>query len=236
MKTNVLGVNFDAVTKSQALDKILKALNEKTKCFVVTPNPEIVMLARNDSRFMQIINTADLVVPDGVGIVWASKFNTVKLTERVAGYDLVQSLFSAICKTQTTVYLLGSTNEVVTMARENMLKKFVGLNIIGVHDGFSDDEVVLDELMRVKPDVLLVGLGAPKQEMWLHKYKDVLPAKVMIGVGGSFDVMSGKLQRAPIVFQKLGLEWLFRLFIQPKRLLRAFKLPAFVFAVLNKKT
>lgn len=234
MKTDILGINFDVIDLGDCAQKLIDAIDNDKKIFVVTPNPEIVMLAQNDNEFKNVLDSADIVIPDGIGIVLASKLNKIKIKKRVAGYDLVQKFFSM--SKNYKIYFLGSTSEIIQLAQQNMSKKFPNINIVGVHNGFFDDDTeIIEQINSLKPDVLLVGMGAPKQEKWIFKYKDQINAKIFIGVGGSFDVMSGKIKRAPVIFQKLGLEWFHRLIKQPKRFFRMLALPKFLFAVLLKK-
>lgn len=234
MKTNILNINFDVIQIDDATQKLINAIENNEKCFVVTPNPEIVMIAQKDLELKKIINSADLVIADGIGIVLASKFNKIKIKNRVAGYDLVQKFFSM--SKNYKIYFLGSSSQIIELAKKNMQEKFKNINIVGAHNGFFDnEEEIINQINLLNPDVLLVGMGAPKQEKWIYKYKDKLNAKVFIGIGGSFDVMSGKIKRAPTIFQKLGLEWLYRLIKQPKRFWRMLALPKFLVAVLLKK-
>lgn len=234
MKTNILNINFDVIQIDDATQKLINAIENNEKCFVVTPNPEIVMIAQKDLELKKIINSADLVIADGIGIVLASKFNKIKIKNRVAGYDLVQKFFSM--SKNYKIYFLGSSSQIIELAKKNMQEKFKNINIVGAHNGFFDnEEEIINQINLLNPDVLLVGMGAPKQEKWIYKYKDKLNAKVFIGIGGSFDVMSGKIKRAPTIFQKLDLEWLYRLIKQPKRFWRMLALPKFLIAVLLKK-
>ena len=236
--SRVLGVKFNNITHTEAVS-LLECFLEEDKCHsVYTPNPEIVMAARKDPEFMEILNSADLVVPDGIGVVIGSKFTENKLKERVAGYDLVQGLFNKIKNKSYTVYFLGGAPNVALEAKSKMENLHKGLKIIGVHDGYFNQEqekLIINDIKNKKPDILLVGLGAPKQEKWIFKYQKELPVKICIGVGGSFDGMSGKVKRAPKIFIKFGLEWFFRLLRQPTRFFRMLKLPLFLLVVLKEK-
>ncbi len=236
--SHILGVKFNNVTHSEAVG-ILRGFLEEDKCHAVfTPNPEIVMAARADKEFMEILNGADLVVPDGIGVVIASKLTKEKLKERVAGYDLIQGLFSEIKNKNYTVYFFGGAPGVAMEAKRKMEQVHKGLKIIGVFDGYFDEEkekLIIEDIKNKKPDILLVGLGAPKQEKWIYNHKNELPVKICAGVGGSFDGMSGKVKRAPDFFIKLGLEWFYRLLRQPSRFFRMLKLPLFLLAVLKEK-
>ncbi len=234
----VLGVPFDAVTMEQAVEKVKGFLREKGQHIVCTPNPEIVMEAQNDDKLMNILKSADLVVPDGIGIVWASKYSEKKLTERVAGYDLVQKLFDEVKDTEHTVYFFGGAPGVSLAAAKKMEQKYPNLKIVGGHNGYFDEKEekrILNDIKKLSPSILLVGLGSPKQEKWIYENIRLTNVKVAIGVGGSFDVMSGKIKRAPDIFCKMGLEWFYRLVTQPSRIVRMMRLPKFALTVLKNR-
>lgn len=238
MKVNILGVLFDCVTMAEATQKILSLLDQEEKYLIVTANPEIVMEAQKSSAFCNTINRGDLVVADGIGVVIGSKIIKKPLPERVAGYDLIQNVFNVIKDTNKTVYFFGASPQVAELAAKKMMEKYPGLKIVGTHDGYFDEEeekVIIEEINRLKPDLLLVGLGAPKQEKWWINNKEQLDVKVCVGVGGSFDGFSGKLKRAPKIFIKLGLEWFYRLIKQPTRFKRMLRLPLFLLLVLRKR-
>ena len=236
MKTNILGINFDVINFSDAIKKIFDCIEQKKKCFIVTPNPEIVMSAQKDLDLKKIINQADLVLPDGIGIVFASQLNKNKIKKRITGYDLVQKIFLMSEKKNFSVYFLGGKEDIVELAKKNMEKKFNKLKIVGCNNGFfSEEKKVVKKINFVKPDILLVGMGSPKQEKFIFKYKDEIDAKIFIGIGGSFDVMSGKIKRAPKIFIDLNLEWFYRFMKEPKRFFRLMALPRFLFKVITRK-
>lgn len=237
-KKKILGVPFDVLTMPEAVSKVMKMMQSDKQSIICTPNPEIVVEAQNDEELMGILNEADLVVMDGTGITWAYKKLTGKTAERVAGYDLVQNVFSAMKNTEYTAYFFGGKPGVAEKAAENMKKAYPGLKIIGCHDGYfnSAEEVKLIlELKNLSPDFLLVGLGAPKQEKWIYNNIRLTGAKVGIGVGGCFDVMSGEIKRAPEFMQKMRLEWFYRLIKQPSRLKRMMRIPKFMSMIRDEK-
>lgn len=237
-KVNILGMLFDSVTMDQATEKAIDYLNYNKLHLIFTANPEIVMLGKENSEFLNIINSGNLIVADGIGVVIGSKILGNPLPERVAGYDLVQKVFEKIKDTNKSVYFFGAAPGVAKKAAKRMRVKYPGLNIVGIQDGYftkEEEERILSNINELKPDILLVGLGAPKQENWLYKNKDKLNVKLAIGVGGSFDVMSGEIKRAPKLFIKLGLEWLYRLITQPSRIKRMIKLPIFLVEVFISK-
>ena len=237
-KVHVLEVPFDVVTLQQATEIVKGFLGEQKQHIICTPNPEIVMEAQKDEELMNILKAADLVVPDGIGVVWASRYSEKKLTERVAGYDLVQKLLEEIENTDHTVYFFGGAPGVSLAAAKKMQQKYPNLKIVGGHNGYFDEKEekhILNDIKKLSPSILLVGLGAPKQEKWIYHNIRLTNVKVAIGVGGSFDVMSGKTKRAPAIFCKLGLEWFYRLITQPTRLGRMMRLPKFALTVLKNR-
>jgi len=232
--TTILGVPFDTGTMKEAVDKAIEMMNESGQHIICTPNPEIVMEAQNDAELMGILRAADMVTPDGVGILWASKYSEEKINERVSGYDLVINIFDRIKDTNFTVYLFGGAPGIAKKAAEMMSKKYEGLKIVGVHDGYFDsreENNIIADIKKHQPSLLLVGLGSPKQEKWIYNNLRLTGAKLAIGIGGSFDVMSGNLKRAPELVCKLGIEWLYRLIKQPTRFKRMLRLPKFVLKV-----
>lgn len=232
---NILGVSFNNITHNEAVELICDYLQSDKKCSVYTPNPEIVMAAQKDSEFMRVLKDSTLTVPDGIGVVYGSKFTKNKLKERVAGYDLVQGVFDRMKDMSKTAYFFGGAPEVAELAKQKMEIKYPGLKIVGTADGYFDDvkeKRIIEDINRLCPDLLLVGIGFPKQEKWIDSHIDSLNVKVAIGVGGSFDVMSGRVQRAPDIFIKLGLEWFHRLITQPSRFVRMLQLPLFMLTVI----
>lgn len=237
-KTVVLGVPFDAVTMEQAVAKAKKMLTDGGQHFICTPNPEIVMEAQKDKDLMAILREADMVIPDGIGVVWASRYSEIRLKERVAGYDLTQNLMAELAATGETFYFFGGAPGVASTAARMMMKKYPGLKVVGVHNGYFDEKEekkIIQDIKTKSPSILLVGLGAPKQEKWIYDNIRLVGAKVAIGVGGSFDVMAGNVKRAPKIFQRLGLEWFHRLITQPTRWRRMMRLPKFALTVLKTK-
>ncbi|MCL2236055.1 MAG: WecB/TagA/CpsF family glycosyltransferase [Defluviitaleaceae bacterium] len=235
MRTQILGVGFDGLTISEAKSAFLGLLKTDEPSLVVTPNPEMVMLARKDTKFKDLLNSADLVVPDGIGIVHASKLTKKPLKQRVAGFDLLLEVFAAKEAKEVKWYFLGGKPGVAEKAKKQMEQRF-GLQVAGCENGyFKDDDAVIARIAASGADIVLVGLGFPRQEIWAATNKHKLGAKILMGVGGSFDVMSGELKRAPKFFQKIGLEWLYRLLRQPKRIWRQRVLLKFAIVVIFRK-
>lgn len=236
--THVLGVPFDTFTMKEAVERVMEFLSDGGQHIICTPNPEIVMEAQTDKQLMEILKASDLVIPDGIGVVWASKYSEIKIKERVPGFDLTQNVFEKIKDTDYKVYFFGGAPGIASTAAKKTMNKYKGLNIVGTRNGYfnkDDEKQIIEEIKKSGADILLVGLGAPKQEKWIYDHITFTGAKVCIGVGGSFDVMSGNVKRAPKIFCKLGLEWFYRLITQPTRIKRMMRLPKFAIKVLKEK-
>lgn len=236
MKTDIMGVMFDNYSISQAVDKAVSF--EKIPFVIVTPNPEIVQAAKKDDSFKAVLNAADIVTPDGIGIVYASKILKGNIKERAAGFDICCGIIEKLAKIGGSVYLFGGKPGVAECAAENIKVKYQGVQIAGVSDGYFDEEKekkIIADISEQKPDLLLVCLGAKKQECWIEKHKDELNAKILIGAGGTVDVLAGKVKRAPDIFIKLGLEWFYRLVKEPSRFGRMMQLPLFLLEIIFKR-
>lgn len=236
----IFDVPIDKVNMKQAVDTVEKFLSEDRLHMVATPNAEIVMMAQKDPGYKEILNKTDLNVPDGSGVVFASKIYKEELPERVAGFDLMMELIKVASEKKYKIYLLGAKSDVVKGAYLNLKRQYSEIDIVGFHDGYfsKDDEAeIIKDINEKNTDLLFVALGAPKQEKWIYENKNRLKAKVAIGVGGSFDVIAGKVTRAPEIYRKLGLEWFYRLLKEPWRYKRMMALPKFAVKVLfSKKT
>lgn len=237
-KITVLGVNFDNVNMTEAVDRCKKFIKGDKGNLVVTPNPEIVMRAKEDEEFKKIINEAELVIPDGIGIIKAGNILGTPLKERVAGYDLICNLLEEGKDGSISFYFWGSKPGFAEEAKQKMEEKYPNIKILGSHTGYFKDEEeasIVEEIRNLKPDVLLVGTGAPKQEKIINKYKNEGFFKIGIGCGGSIDVLAGEVKRAPKIFIKLHLEWFYRLLKQPSRWKRMLVLPQFMKEVKKSK-
>ncbi|MCL2753023.1 MAG: WecB/TagA/CpsF family glycosyltransferase [Defluviitaleaceae bacterium] len=237
-KTEILGVCFDNLLPEAACERFLELAKTNEPSTVFTPNPEMVMLARKDDGFKALLNSADLLVPDGIGIVLASRLTKNRIRQRVAGIELLQNIFGDERAKKHKWYFLGGKPNVAQLAKENVEKQFEGLEVVGSRDGYfgaEDENEVIADIIASGADIVLVGLGFPRQERWINAHKDQIGAKLYMGVGGSFDVLSGQLKRAPKAFRKLGMEWLWRLLRQPSRMWRQRVLVKFAFVVLFKK-
>ena len=236
MKTDIMGIAFDNVTMQQALEKAGEILAGDKTCYAVTPNAEIAYEALKDEDLRALLNEADLVLPDGAGVVLASKLLKTPLQQKVAGVDFADGLLGMLAQTGKSVYLLGSKPGIAELAAEKMRQKHPGLLICGMHDGYFKDEApVIDAINEAKPDVLFVCLGAPKQELFMKRHQNELSCKLMIGLGGSLDSFAGTVRRAPKWMIKANLEWLYRLYKEPKRFGRMLRLPKYLWAVVCRR-
>ena len=237
-KVNILGVNVSKHTIDSASDMIFDCVkNGKRNVCVYTPNSEIIMMAYRDSGFSKILNDADALLADGIGVVYASKILKNPILQRAAGYDTACAALKKLADINAGVYLFGSKPGVAESAGEEMAKRYPGIRIVGCSDGYFDSESekeIIADINEKKPDFLFVCLGAPKQEKWLDKNRDKLDFGVAMGLGGSLDVFAGTVKRAPEFYQKHGIEWLYRLLKQPGRIWRMMDLPKFAFTVLVK--
>ena len=236
MRTDVLGVGFDDITMEEAVGQALELLNGSRPAYVVTPNPEIVWMCRDDPGLKDILSQAALVLPDGIGIVYGSKILGRALKGTVGGTDFAEKLVEKLSKSGKSIYLLGGKPGVAEAAAANIKEKYRGIIIAGTADGyFKDDGPVIARINAARPDFLMVCLGAPKQERWMAMNKDILNIGIMAGLGGSFDVFAGMAARAPLSWRKRHLEWLYRLIKQPRRITRMIKLPLYLFAVIGQR-
>ena len=236
MKTDIMGITFDNVTMQQALERAGEILAGDKTCYAVTPNAEIAYEALRDESLRALLNEADLVLPDGAGVVLASKILKTPLQQKVAGVDFADGLLGMLAQNGKSVYLLGSKPGIAELAAEKMREKHPGLTICGMHDGYFKAEApVIAAINEAKPDVLFVCLGAPKQELFMKRHQNDLSCRLMIGLGGSLDSFAGTVKRAPKWMIKANLEWLYRLYKEPKRFGRMLRLPKYLWAVVCRR-
>ena len=229
VRTEIMGVSFDNVTLEEAVRTGAKLAEGPGFSYVVTPNPEIVNAARADSSYREVLNRATLVLPDGIGVIKAAKILGRPLKERVPGIDFASGVMSRLEKKGGRLFLLGAKPGVAEQAAESLKAKYPGLVICGTNDGyFKDDAPVVEKIRAAEPDLVLVCLGFPRQERWMAEFGPQTGAHLMIGLGGALDVFSGNTKRAPVAWQKLNLEWAYRLVHEPKRIGRMAKLPLFL--------
>ena len=224
-----MAVAFDNVTMDEAVAQAVENLQSKRRCMVVTPNAEIAQSCVTDDRLREIVRKAGLVLPDGIGVIYASRILKKPLKQRVPGVEFGENLVSALRDTGKTIFFLGGKPGVAEEAAHRLQVKYPGLKVAGTKDGyFQREEEAVEAVQQAKPDVLFVCLGSPKQEYFMADHFDQLGATLMVGRGGSLDVYAGKVERAPALFRKLGLEWFYRLLRQPSRLGRMMKLPQYL--------
>lgn len=229
VRVEILGVAFDNVTLEEAVDRAMEFLTGEKPHLVVTPNAEIVQLAGKDPELARLIAGADLVIPDGVGVVYASRILGRPLKGRVPGVDFAAALMDRMAAGGQRLFLLGAKPGVAEEAAQKLAEAHPGLTVCGTHDGyFPEDGPVADAIRQSGADAVFVCLGAPKQEKWISKNGGATGAKLLIGLGGSLDVFAGRVERAPEKWQRLGLEWLYRTLKEPARLKRVVKLPLFL--------
>ena len=224
-----MGVGFDDLTLEEAVAAGEKLAQGPGFSYVVTPNPEIVDLARADAGYRDLLNGAGLVLPDGIGVVYAAKLLGRPLKGRVPGIDFATGLLDRLAKNGGKLFLLGAKPGVAEQAAARLKAAHPGLVICGVNDGyFKDSAPVVEKIKEAAADVVFVCLGAPKQEKWMAQYGPETGAHRMAGLGGALDVYAGNVKRAPVLWQKLGMEWAYRLIRQPSRIGRMAKLPLFL--------
>lgn len=233
-RIRILGVPVDMVDYEEAGERLKGFLEKDGVSLIVTPNSEIVVNAGKNAQLMQAIESAEMVIPDGIGLVYASKILKHPLKERVTGIDFLGKSLKYLEETGKSVFLFGSKPGIADKAAEKMKQAYPKLRVVGTRNGYfkpEEEEEILEEINKAEPDLLCVALGSPKQELFVLKYKDRLKAKAAIGVGGSLDVWSGELKRAPEFYRKHGLEWLYRFIQEPSRYKRMAALPLFMMKV-----
>lgn len=235
-RIDVMGVGFDDLSRNEVIENAKRIICEHPAAYMVTPNPEIVMQTWESGEVSAAVNGADIVIPDGIGVVKASRILGTPLKERLPGIEIATEILKYLAENGKSAFLLGAKPGVAELAAEQMKKDFPGLIISGTNDGyFKDDEPVIEKINAAKPDFLLVCLGAPKQELWMARNKARLDVGLMAGLGGTLDVFAGTVQRAPQFWQKLNLEWFYRCLKEPVRFKRIYKLPLFLVKALGKR-
>lgn len=234
----VLGIGVSTLSLDQVLDVAVARIKRSEWTFVVTADANCLMLALSDPTFKGVLDEAAMVTADGSGVLWALSRQGVTLPGKVSGVEIAERLVSASADHGFKIFFLGSSPGVAEMAAEKMRLKYPGCQIVGARHGYfpaSDDLLVAEEIAETKPDILFVAMGMPRQEQFILKTRATIGASFAMGVGGTLDVMSGKMQRAPRIWQRLHLEWLYRTLQNPKKLEKVKKLPAFFWRVLREK-
>lgn len=228
---DILGIPVDEVKMDEAIEKVKEFLSEEKVHTIYTPNAEIIYAAQKDFELNHVLKDADLLVADGAGVVLASKILGVSLPEKVSGIDLVKITFTLKMSKPIKYFFFGAKPGVADTARDNLLGLYPNIEIVGCRNGYfskEDEPEIIEQINSSGADILLVALGAPRQEKWIYEHKAILKTKLCIGVGGSLDVYAGVIEPAPEIFRRNGFEWLFRLYKEPWRFKRMLNLPKFV--------
>lgn len=236
MRIDVLGVGFDNLTMDEAVARGMELLQQEGHHYVVTPNPEIVEVCRENPAACAAVNGADLVLPDGIGIIKGARILGTPLKERTPGVEFAAHLMGKMAERGMSLFLLGAKPGVAEAAAERLGKQYPGLRIAGTHDGyFQEDAPVVKAISDSGADCVFVCLGAPKQELWMAGNGPATGARLLCGLGGSLDVFAGTVERAPKFWSDHGLEWFYRLCKEPRRIGRMMKLPLFLVHVRQEK-
>ena len=231
----ILDVPVHPLTMGEAVSVLEESITSGEQAFVVTANAEIIMMCQEDASYKKIVSQdAQLVLPDGAGAVWAGRHLGYKVPERVAGFDLYCQLLDKAAQKGYKAFFFGGSPGIAEAAKAKSEELYPGVQVVGCRNGYFKEEesqAIIDEINASGADMLFAALGAPKQEKWLVRYREQLKPKILMGIGGSFDVFAGKMERAPKWMQDASLEWLFRLYKQPSRFMRMMALPKFVLKV-----
>lgn len=236
----ILGVDIDNINIDEAGEITKNLIEESNKSckMIVAPNVEFIMAAQKDEEFAQILKKADFATPDSIGVMIGGKLQKKPFKQRIPGQAYFRKILEVGEKEGWTFYLLGGKDDVAKLATENIKKLYPKINIVGYHEGFFEEdseELVINQINELKPNVLFVAMGAPIQEKWIAKHQEELKVDVAAGQGGTFDYEAGKIKRAPVSFQKIGLEWLWRLVLQPSRIFRMVVLPIYLLKIIFTK-
>lgn len=235
-KENILGFKVITYKFEKLLDEIFKDYERNEQLFIVNVNPEIVVANYKNKEFKEILNKQKYQIPDGSGIVWASKKNNGKIEERITGIDLMLKLCEKSQNYTSKIFLYGAKQEVIQKAANELQAKYPRINIVGTCNGYEKEEEAVKQIQKSKADIVFVGLGSPKQENFIINNKEKLKnIKIIMPVGGSYDVISKTKKRAPKWMIKCNIEWLYRLIQEPKRIFRQTKLIKYIFLILRNK-
>lgn len=237
MRVKILDLEFFSDSKQELLEDIFTRVKNNQKTFIITANAEIAMYARSNKDYLEIAKGADLIVPDGIGIIKGAKIQKKHIKERIPGIELMINLIEHANYNNEKVYFYGAKEETLNKMISNLKLKYGSLNIVGYHHGYHDDSdnKITNDIKTLKPDYIFVAKGCPLQDDWINKVIKEVDKGIFMGVGGSFDVISGNVKRAPKVWQNLNLEWLYRVLSDPKRINRYVALPKFVLEVIKDR-
>jgi N-acetylglucosaminyldiphosphoundecaprenol N-acetyl-beta-D-mannosaminyltransferase len=234
----ILGLRIDRVSMGSALALIDQFIADRTPRHLVTADASMVVLAQGDPELAEIVDQADLVTSDGAGIIWAARTLRLPITDKVSGVDLVAQVSRLSAEKGYRLYFLGAGPGVAEEAARNLAERYPGALIVGTRDGYfkpDEEDDIVGQIRELKPDVLFVAMGIPKQEKWIRRHMGELGVPISVGIGGSFDVYSGRVRRAPVWFQRNGLEWLFRLCSNPRKISKVMTLPKFAVMTLRQR-
>lgn len=224
-----LNIEIDNLSMQESIDYIDKLIQNKKPSYLVTPNVDHIVKLEKDKEFMEVYDNADLILTDGMPLIWISKILKTPIKEKVSGSDIFPEICKLAVKKDYSIFLLGAAEGVAVKAANNLKNKYEGLNILGTFSpsyGFENDEVeiryIIKKISEAKPDILAVGLGAPKQEKFIYKYKDELNVPISLAIGASIDFEAGNIKRAPLYMQKTGLEWFYRFIKEPRRMFKRY--------------
>lgn len=236
MKETILGVDVNTENYDELIPKLFNNIDAKKKSLIVAINPEKLMKAKDDPALKALLNRAEFQIPDGIGVIIASKIQKGNITSRVTGVDMMDRIVREAARTSKSIFLYGAKPGVAETAAAKLIETYPDLKVAGTQDGYEKDTTkVISKINEAKPDILFVAMGSPKQELWIEEHRDNLHPILYQGVGGSFDVLAGNIKRAPAAFQKAGAEWLYRLLLEPSRIKRQMNLPKFLFEIIRSK-
>ena len=231
-------LEFDVITSDEStlIEDVFKDYLSNEKMFIVNINPEIIMNNYKNEKIREEFNKQKYQIPDGNGIVWASKRHKGKIKKRITGIDLMLKICNVSQQYNSRIYLYGGKNGIPDKACDELKKEYPNINIVGISNGYEEEDKVVKDINSKKTDILFVGMGSPKQEEFIIRHLNELESvKIFMPVGGSFDVISKTKKRAPKWIIKIKLEWLYRAFQEPKRILRQIKLLKFIYLVITEK-
>lgn len=232
MKETVLGIQVNTEGYDELLPKVFDQIEKQQKSLIVAINPEKIIKAKEDPALKTLLNNAEFQIPDGIGVILASKIQKGQIKSRVTGVDMMLRLCEEAAQRKKPIFLYGGKPGIADQAAKKLQELYPSIKIAGTQDGYEkDNQKVIDKINEAKPDLLFVAMGSPKQENWINANRDQLHPTIYQGVGGSFDVLAGNVKRAPEAFQKVGMEWFYRLMKEPHRIKRQIALPLFLLEV-----
>ncbi len=236
MFENYFGIDISVLDYKMLKTAIINDIAKNKKSTIIAINPEKIMKSRNDEMLKELLNSSTYKIPDGIGIIYASKLKKGNIKKRVTGIDCMDMLCQLSDEKEYKIFMYGSKKEIVEKAKNKLEYKYPNIKIVGYIDGYeNDNNLIINTINKLKPNILFVALGSPKQEIWINENKAKLDVNIFQGVGGSFDVISGSINRAPKWMQNIGLEWLYRLIKEPSRIGRQLQLFKFLSLILFRK-